>query len=317
MSMGIIVAVLSFIAVAFLVAALLGGIGTDERGPRRRLRAIERGGQGPRPRRVRGEREDHLPHLTSLLGRSGRYGAIERQLRRAGLNWRPSEFVAFSLVALAALTLAGHLVLGVPGAAGGAAVGVLLPIVTLQALTGQRLRKFEEQLPDALMLVAASLRSGYGILRALQAVKDEMGPPISLDFAEVLDETEVGIPVGDALNRLVQRVPLPDLEIAVTAILIQMDVGGNLAELMETTAATVRERRRLRAEMNTLTAEARLSGVVLFVVPLGMAVALVALNPAYMSALFKTGLGHMLLICAASFQLVGGLVIRRMLRLDL
>jgi tight adherence protein B len=132
----------------------------------------------------------------------------------------------------------------------------------------------------------------------------------------MLDESNLGVPIGQALTRLVQRVQLPDLGIAVTAILIQLEAGGNLAEVMETVAGTVRERHRLRAEMDTLTAEGRLSGVVLFCVPLGMAVILVALNPTYMSALFGTSLGHLLILCAVALQILGGLVIKRMLRLE-
>ncbi len=308
-------------ALAAAVVALLTGIilrvlFTDERRVGRRLRRIERDGDGERLREEQDGRAEHLPQLASLLERAGRYSSVERQLKRAGLNWRPSEFAAACLALVAALALAGWLVFKALGAAVAIAVGVALPTAALKALEARRLRRFEHQLPDALMLIATSLRSGYGVLRAIQAVADGMVPPISSEFKEVLDESRVGVPVGGALSRLLERVPLPDLEIAVTAILIQMDVGGNLAELMETVAATVRERHRLRGEMDTLTAEARLSGVVLFLVPVGAAVILVTLNRAYMATLLQTTLGHLLIAGAAALQIMGGLVIRRMLRFD-
>jgi tight adherence protein B len=309
-----VVPALSFLAAVLLVAVILWVLDATPRRVGRRLRAIRRGG-GPVPEQQRARPHPLLP-LTSVLERSGRYSALEQKLRRAGLSLRPGELAVMALCLFAALVVLGWLAYRLPGAAIGAVLGVGLPAAALELLAARRLRKFEEQLPDALMLIATSLRSGYGILRSLQAVRDEMAPPMSTEFQEVLDETSVGAPLRDALVRLASRVPLVDLDIAVTAILIQSDVGGNLAELMETVAATVRERRRLRAEQNALTAEARLSGVVLFAVPLGMAVALAVLNPGYMSVLFHTSLGQVFLACAAALQLVGALVIRRMLRLD-
>lgn len=304
------------VSVVVLTAVMLRLLFDDERRVRRRLRSIARDREGNRPGNKQTRRPDYLPQVASLLARAGRYGAVERRLRRAGLEWRPGEFAAACLALVAGLAGLGWLIGHALGAVLGIAVGAVLPAVTLSAATARRLRRFEQQLPDALMLIASSLRSGYGILRAMQAVADEMSSPISAEFSEVLDETKLGVSVEDGLRRLVERVPLPDLEIAVTAMLIQLEVGGNLAELMETVAATVRERQRLRAEMDTLTAEARLSGVVLFALPLAMAVILAMLNPAYMAAILRTSLGHFLIACAAALQLAGGLVIRRMLRLE-
>jgi len=303
-------------AIALLTGMILYVLLSNERRVHRRLRSIASDGDGRQPASAQAGRSDYLPHMASLLERAGRYGAVERQLKRAGLNWRPGEFAAAGLMLLAVLALLGWLIGHALGAALGIIIGAGLPATFLAAAAARRLHRFEHQLPDALVLIASSLRSGYGILRAIQAVADEMGFPISPEFREVLDESKVGVSIEDALRRLVERVPLPDLEIAVTAMLIQLEVGGNLAELMETVAATVRERHRLRAEMNTLTAEARLSGVVLFAVPLAMAVVLVMLNPTYMAAIIHTSLGHLLIACAAALQIVGGLVIRRMLRLE-
>jgi tight adherence protein B len=307
---------LAFVCVALLVGVVLYAFAGPEGAIRRRLDRIKRGGGPEGPETPRGGGGDRLPVLSSLLERSGRQSALERQLQRAGFNWRPSEFAAAVLLLLVALGVAGWMLYGALGAAAGAVISVALPVFGLKALEAWRLRKFERQLPDALMLIASSLRSGFGILRALQAVSDEMEPPVSVELRRALEEANVGVPVGEALTHLVQRVPLPDLNIAVTAILIQLEAGGNLAEVMETVAGTVRERGRLRAEMQTLTAEARLSGIVLFLLPLGMAVILAALNRGYMSILLRTSLGHLLIICALSLQLLGGVVMKRMLRFD-
>jgi tight adherence protein B len=309
-----IIPALAFTAAAFLVGGLFYALTTSERRLGRRLEEIKQG-DAP-PRRKREERPDHFPTLTAALQRAGRHSAIEQYLDRAGLNWRPSELTAAGLLLVVVLGGLGWLALGPLAAAGGIVVAVVAPLLVLKALEARRLRQFDQQLADALMLISSSLRSGYGILRAVQAVRDEMQPPISLEFGKTLDETNVGVPISEALVHLAERVRLPDLDIAVTAILIQLEVGGNLAEVLEIVAGTVRERHRLRAEMDTLTAEGRLSGVILFALPLGMAVILGVLNPAYMSALFKTGLGHFLIGLGAAMQIVGGLVIHRMLRFD-
>ena len=307
---------LAFAGTALAVALILHALTAGQFRVGRRLKAIgdddSKGREGKQGR----ERTDRFSALTSALERQGQHSAIERQLQRAGVNWLPSEAVAVSAGLMAALAVGGWLAAGPLGAAAGVVLGALAPLVVLKALEAKRLREFERQLPDALMLIASSLRSGYGVLRAMQAVRDEMEPPISVEFARVLEETNVGVTTPEALQHLAIRVPLSDLDIAVTAILIQLDVGGNLAEIMEIVASTVRERQRIRAEVNTLTAEGRMSGVILFILPLAMAVVLAVLNPSYMSALFTSSYGHLLIACAVGLQVLGGLVINRMLQLD-
>jgi tight adherence protein B len=303
----------AFAAAALVVALLLYAFTAGQWRIGRRIENLE--GNASRDKKTAG-RGDPFPTVTSLLERRGQHSAIETALERAGLNWRPSEFVVAIGGLAVVLGAAGWLLFGALGAAGGIVLGALAPFAVLKVLQARRLREFERQLPDALMLIASTLRSGYGILRAIQAVRDEMAPPISIEFAKTLDETNVGAPTAEALTHLARRVPLPDLDIAVTAVLIQLDVGGNLAEVMEIVARTVRERQRIRAEVDTLSAEGRLSGVILFILPLAMAGILTLLNPAYMAALFKTSLGHMLMVLGSALMILGGLVINRMLQLD-
>jgi tight adherence protein B len=305
-------------ALAFASVAILVGLGfyAASAGQQRIGQRITNMGADAAAAKATAVRGDPFPTITALLERGDRESALEGALERAGLNWRPSEFVVADIGLIVLLAAIGWLAFRLLGVAGGIALGVLLPLAMLNVMGSQRRAKFERQLPDALMLIASTLRSGYGILRGIMAVRDEMTPPIATEFAKVLDETNVGVPTAEALKHLARRVPLPDVEIAVTAILIQLEVGGNLAEVMEIVASTVRERQRIRAEVNTLTAEGRLSGIILFVLPLAMLVVISFMNPAYTSALFKTGLGHLLLIVGACMQIIGGLVINRMLRLD-
>jgi tight adherence protein B len=282
----------------------------------RRLKMINRDEKPTRQEPNPFERNAHFPPVASVLDRVGRYSTLERSLNRAGLNWQPDEYATAWGAAGLALAIVGWLLLGPLAAAAGIILALAGGWMTLSMLQARRLRQFEGQLADALMMIASSLRSGYGLLRSMQAIRDEMKPPISVEFAKVLDETAVGLGVPEALTNLVQRVPLPDLEIAVTAILIQLDVGGNLAEVIEIVAATVRERQRIRAEVDTLTAEGKLSGIILFFLPIAMAFIIAFLNPTYMAALIQTPMGHLLILGAAVFQTIGGLVIKRMLEVD-
>ncbi|UCH36150.1 MAG: type II secretion system F family protein [Armatimonadota bacterium] len=310
---GFLIPVLAFVCAALAVGLVLYLLTAGQRRVGRRLTTM--GSAASEPDKGSPKR-DPFPTLTSLIEGQGRHSAIEAALERAGSSWRPSELVAVSAAAIVVVAALGWLVWGPLGAAAGIVIAVSAPFIVLKVLEVSRLRRFERQLPDALMLIASSLRSGYGVLRAMQAVCQEMEPPISVEFGKVLDETNVGVPTPEALVRLSRRVPLSDLDIAVTAMLIQLEVGGNLAEVMEIVASTVRERQRIRAEVNTLTAEGRMSGLILFILPIAMAVILGALNPSYMSALFTTSLGHLLMACAIGLQIVGGVVIMRMLRLD-
>jgi tight adherence protein B len=167
------------------------------------------------------------------------------------------------------------------------------------------------------MLMSSSLRSGFSFLRAMQMVAQEMPSPISQEFDRIIGEVKVGRPLEDALRGSVARIRSYDYDLAVTAVLIQHHVGGNLAEILETIAGTIRERIRIIGEMRALTAEGRISGIVLVLLPIVLAAILSTLNPVYMSVLIKETAGHYLIGLAVLFQIIGSLIIRRMLVLDI
>ncbi|MHB1190818.1 MAG: type II secretion system F family protein, partial [Armatimonadota bacterium] len=164
--------------------------------------------------------------------------------------------------------------------------------------------------------MASSLRSGFSLLRAIQIVAQEMPPPISKEFARAVAEVGVGRPMEDALRSVVRRMRSYDLDLAVTAIIIHLQVGGNLAEILETIARTIRERLKILGEMRALTAEGRISGAVLVALPIVMALVLVVLNPGYIGVLIEERLGHYLIAGAVAMQILGGLVIKNMLSVD-
>ena len=182
---------------------------------------------------------------------------------------------------------------------------------------GARRRRFDDQLPDALTLLVSALRSGYSLARAAQLVAEEMPPPISEEFATALAELALGLPLGSALARMAQRVGSRDMELIVTAVTTQQQIGGNLAEILSRITGTIRERVRVQAEIGALTAEGKLSGLILVLMPPTLAVLLTLRSPRYFQPLLDSPLGHVLIGGAVLGQVIGGLIIRRMVTLDL
>jgi len=263
-------------------------------------------------------REDAIPLLTRMLTGRRMTERMYVELSAAGLPIRPSEFIGiiagsvvlFQMFAwVAAHTIAGHLVLGI--------IGVALPMMMLKSLQKKRRVAFDGQIVDALVTMSASFRSGFSLLRAMQMVAQEMPAPISKEFERVVNEVGVGRPLEEALRASVARVGSYDFDLVVTAIVIHLQVGGNLAEILETIADTIRERAKVMGEMRALTAEGRISGLVLVILPIALAVVLYAKRPEYMGTLINDPIGPSLIGTAAALQVVGVLIMRRMLTLDM
>jgi len=272
--------------------------------------------QGPRTGRTFRNR-DFLPFVTQMLERRSLGERLQIELIRAGLRIRPSEYLGLIVLSTIILGFSGLLLPGyrfsVPVFA---LLGFCWPQVMLRSLIANRTRKFENQLPDALTLIASSLRSGYSFLRAIQVVGQEMPEPIAEEFRRSVAESNLGVPTELALGRMVERVPSYDLDLVVTAVNIQLQVGGNLAQILDTIASTIRERVRNQREIAALTAEGKLSGWVCAGMPPIMGAIMTALNPEYMKPLFTDQYGLMMIGVALGLQLIGGLVIKKMLSID-
>lgn len=242
--------------------------------------------------------------------------ALRRELWRAGLHVRPPRLLQALALGLVVVgiggSLAGGLLTGFMAVLGGGAGAGLF----LRQRQAQRTARLEAQLPDALSLMAASLRSGYSFIQALQAVSEQMPTPMAEEMRRVVDEAAVGVSLEEALDHLVERVRSYDMDLLVTAVVIQYRVGGNLATLLDTIAETIRERFRTRGEVRALTAEGRLSALVLFLLPIAMFVLLLAMNPSYMRPLFMHPIGQVMLLGVIMLQVTGGVIIRRMLTID-
>jgi tight adherence protein B len=192
-----------------------------------------------------------------------------------------------------------------------------LPFLHVISKRRKRLRRFLQLLPDALDLMARGLSAGHAFTEALQMVATEMPEPISSEFRKTYDEQNLGLSLKLALDNLVQRVPILDLRMCVTAIMIQRETGGNLSELLEKVAYTIRERFRIMEDLKTLTLSSRWSAWLLCALPIFLAMYMSVMNPDYMNVMWRDPRGHNLLFIAAIMQILGMLMVRRIMRIKI
>lgn len=242
------------------------------------------------------------------------------QLERADLNVRPGEYI-FARFALAAVGFAGPFVF-VPGVFGkvigvvAAVVGYNLPKWYLNHRRKSRVAKLNAQLPEALMNISNSLKAGFGLLQALDGASNQLAHPISTELGRTIHEMNIGSSAEEALLGLGERAGSYDLDIVVTAILVQRTVGGNLGEILDTVAQTMRERIRIRGEIATLTAQQKLTGIVIGLLPIAIGVLFQIMSPGYINPLFSSLTGQMMLGTAVVLEVVGIMVIQRILNIE-
>lgn len=317
--------ILTFLAVVLAFAAgLLLTVGTS------RAMLVERGAVRQRVRSLAaypGASEESRPpaavrtERTGALSQGGWSARTALELERAGLQLRVSEYLALRLLAallgflLVALISGGHPV-GLLAAAGIAVLSFMVPAFIVQALRARRVHKLNDQLEQMVSMVSNSLKAGFGLLQSLDQAAQQLSPPLSSELLRVIHETNVGATLEDALAALGERVESYDLDMIVTAILIQRTVGGNLAEILDNVGYTIRERVRIQGEVNTLTAQKKLSGIIVGLLPVVLVLLFFATSPDYMSALFTHTAGRILLVTAVVLDLIGLLMIRRILAVE-
>jgi tight adherence protein B len=235
--------------------------------------------------------------------------SISKNLARADLKFKSGEFVAFVFILASSLGTIAFLFVGtsVPtklfSALLAASFGVVIPIIYLRSQQGKRLTKFGGQLPDMLNLMVNGLRAGYSTMQAMEAISKEMPGPISDEFRRVVQEMQLGLPMDKALDNLIRRIPSEDLDFVITAINVQREVGGPLAEILDTIAFTIRERIRIKGEIRVMTSQVVMSGRILSGVPFVVFVLLWFINQEYMGEFFKD------LVCGGSALVVGFIMI--------
>ena len=243
--------------------------------------------------------------LDQILSKFSLVNRIQTMIVQANLHWNMGTFlviVAFSGLAMGGLGLAKW---GVWGGLAGGGLGLLIPYKFLARKRNRRLQKFEKQLPDALDLLARGLRAGHAFPTGLQQVAKEMADPLGTEFSETFREFNHGLDLNTALLNLCHRIDLRDLSFFTTAVLIQRETGGNLTEILEKISILIRERFKLRNQVKALTAEGRLSGLILLLLPPVLAVILMVVNPGYESQLFQHPTGRIMCGVAVGFQLLG------------
>lgn len=315
-------------AMAALLLALIVIMGfvVVPKGDQRVARTLERGGL----RGARGRGEPQGPDATpTAVGRravgfvdalpkpQGYDERLQLQLDRGAWPLRAAEFTTVRLLVVLVGVMLGwgllaNLLLGlVLGAA-----GWVVPRVVLAQRVAARKRKFLAQLPDTLQLLAGSLKAGYGILQGIDTIVKEVAEPTSSEFQRVLVEARLGLALEDSLGAMAERLDSDDFRWVVVAVNIQRRVGGNLAELLETVSETLREREQVRRQIDVLSAEGRLSAVILTILPFAIGGYLAIINPSYIGQLFSHSVGQIMLLGAAILMIAGVLWMRRLIAID-
>lgn len=243
---------------------------------------------------------------------------LKRMLDQADLHITPSRLIMFSVMSgLLGALAASVLTIFIPLMIFAGLVTASLPLVHVWWKRKQRFDAFLEHLPDALDLMSRALSAGHAFSESLHMVSQEMPEPIATEFRKAYEEQNLGLSVKLALENLTQRIPLLDLKLCVTAIMIQRETGGNLAEILEKVAYTIRERFRILGDLKTLTTSSRMSAWLLCGLPIFVALAVTVLNPEYMSVLWKDQRGHYLIAIAIFMQVTGMLIVRRILKIKI
>lgn len=237
-----------------------------------------------------------LAKLDAAVSKGKQGSKIARDLARADLKFTVTEFIGLKILSAIGGVLIGAFI----GRASpqaivlSALVGAILisfaPNLYVSFAARRRLQSFNNQLGDTINLLANSLRSGYSFLQSMELVSREAPPPVSSEFRRVVQEVGLGLSTEDALANLLRRVPSEDLDLLITAVNIQHEVGGNLAQILETIGHTIRERVRIKGEIKVLTAQGRISAYVITLMPIGLAIFITVINPSYMSPMFTFGM---------------------------
>lgn len=272
------------------------------------------------PVALRSERHGQ-PLLLGALLKAPWSERLQEDLDRADSSLSGSEFVVIR-ICLAALGLApaylalGPTPFGALAAAAGCIVGYQLPRFWLKRKIAGRVAAIERQLPDTLTLIANSLKAGFGLLQSFNVAAEQMEHPISTELARTIYEMNMGSSIEEALLALSERSGSKDMDIVVTAIVVQRTVGGNLAEILDTVSTTMRDRARIRQEVQTLTAQQKLTGMVIGMLPLGVGGMFALISPEYLGPLFTTVMGKTMIAMAIVMESIGLMIIRRILDIE-
>ena len=318
--------ILVFVAVTFGAFAILTLL--DQRSARARLIRERLSAEQTQSGRealalLRDEMFSRIPAFDTLLRRSERVSKLQILLDQAGLTMRAGNLLIFSLLSSVAGALAGY-VLAQPLPAQetllftttGAALGLIVPYSYASWRRTRRFQKFETVFPEAIDTLARAVRAGHAFTMALEIVCNELAEPVSSEFRKLYEEQKYGMPVRDALLNLAERMPLVDVKFFVTAVMLQRETGGNLAEILDNLSYMIRERFKILRQVRVYTAQGRLTMMLLMGLPPTIVITMLIMNPSFIQPLFADPIGHVLLAMGITLQTVGYFVIRRIIQIQ-
>ncbi|HME36054.1 MAG TPA: type II secretion system F family protein [Candidatus Sulfotelmatobacter sp.] len=317
------IALLVFVVVA--VAAFALGSLLDQRNAQARLIKERLAGERKVPELaaeeqlalLRDEQLSEIPALDAMLRRSARVTDIQKMLAQAGMSIRAGNFLGMSALAgIAATFLAYALTKRVEAAWIGMLLGFVLPYSYASYRRNKRFEKFEELFPEAIDTLARAVRAGHALTTALEMITDEVAEPVSGEFRQLYEEQKFGMPVRDALLNLTERMPLVDVKFFVTAVMLQRETGGNLAEILDNLSYVIRERFKIQRQVRVYTAQGRLTMALLMGMPPIIIAVMIVLNPTFIRPLFSDPIGHTLLVAGITLQTIGYFVIRKIIRIQ-
>jgi tight adherence protein B len=266
---------------------------------------------------LRDEQLSKIPAFDTLLRRSARVSAIQDALLQAGMKYRAGNFLG---LCLAAGVLIGFVVLiwsRNPAVAWAALIiGSFLPYAVVSYRRQKRFEKIEELFPEAIDTLARAVRAGHAFTTALEMISNETTEPLASEFRQLYEEQKFGMPVRDALMNLTERVPLVDVKFFVTAVMLQRETGGNLAEILDNLSYVIRERFKIQRQVRVHTAQGRLTMALLMAMPPAVVAVLLVFSPDFVRPLFYDPIGHALLVVSISLQTIGYFVIRKIIKIQ-
>ncbi len=313
---------LVFVVVALAVFSALSLL--DQRQARARilrdrLSATQMPAEPPAPAvaLLRDEVLSRIPAFDTWLRRSERVSRLQKLLAQGNVDVRAGNFLmlcAVSALAFAAIAFfaGGNVMFGWAGAL----LGFFIPYAYASHMRTRRFQKFEEKFPEAIDTLARAVRAGHAFTTAIELIANEVAEPVGGEFRQLFEEQKFGLPVRDALLNLADRIPLVDVKFFVTAVMLQRETGGNLAEILDNLSYVIRERFKILRQVRVHTAQGRLTMLLLMALPPTIVVVMLIINPGFILPLFKEWLGHVALVVAICLQTLGYFVIRRIIRIQ-
>ena len=323
------IAILVFVVVAlgvFAVASLMDQRSAQARLLRERLATVQETVTRQPSEELallRDEMLSKIPALDNLLRRSSRISNLQPFLEQANLKIRAGNILVLCLISGVLFGTVGFVMASsLPSnqgsliAAAGLVIGAFVPYSYASYRRTKRFQKFEELFPEAIDTLARAVRAGHAFTTALELIASELSEPVASEFRKLFEEQKFGLPVRDALMNLTERMPLVDVKFFVTAVMLQRETGGNLAEILDNLSYVIRERFKIMRQVRVYTAQGRLTMILLMGLPPVIVITMLTTSPAFIRPLFADPIGHFLVVAGIVLQTLGYFVIRKIIRIQ-